>query len=119
MIQRVVSGTIAALLMLAAGLVTGTAWAAEIVLYDGQNFGGQSVTQQAEKRPAPGSLTQACTGPYRILLGQSCKWTCGPNSSPDEARNQCSRNSGYVGRGTDRRGRVRCVASSGLIEVQL
>ncbi len=66
----------------------------------------------------PGA-TQTCTGPYRTYFSQNgrlvCKWTCGRNSHPDEARNRCSCDSGYVGRGTDRSGRVRCLARSGTV----
>lgn len=62
----------------------------------------------------PGAV-QTCTGPYRVVLGQRCMWACGPNSSPDETGNRCSCNSGYVGRGTDSRGRVRCLASAGTL----
>lgn len=91
-------------------------------LNDAGFFGYQlsSVRLNVAGRPTiPPGTAQACTGPYRTYFSQNgrlvCKWTCGRNSHPDEARNRCSCNRGYVGRGTDRAGRVRCLARSGTV----
>ena len=84
--------------------------------------GPASVAGQGSLKPppripgrVPPGTARLCTGPYRIVVGRRCMWRCGRNSRPNVARNRCSCNRGYVGRGTDRRGRVRCVVGRGTV----
>lgn len=56
----------------------------------------------------PGDQDADCQGPYRVVNGDRCVWSCGSGTQPDFALNECVCREGFNETGVDQFGRRVC-----------